>query len=163
MLYKQVIGFDFYKPVEGKIGKLRGMILNTNSWRVTHFVISYGMGKKAKKLVPEKFIKKFDIDNNQIILTEEHQEEEVPKVSRTEKFMCKDFIGIPVLSSDGKKIGKIFDFDIPERLKIWKIWKIMIRTGIKKRRLRISPSDIKTLDQEMVLRKSYDELFPEEE
>ena len=121
MLHSQVKGFEFFKPIEGKIGKLVGMIIDTDKWRVTHFVISRGMGKSAKMLINEKFIKQFDIPNNQILVTDEHEEEEVPTTSKREKFMCKDFIGITVMSVDGKKIGKVTDFDIPEKLKIWKL------------------------------------------
>ena len=139
------------------------MIIDTDKWRVTHFVISRGMGKTAKMLINEKFIKQFDITNNQIFVTDEHEEEEVPTTSKREKFMCKDFIGINVVSGDGKKIGKVTDFDIPEKLKIWKLWKIMISTGFKSRRIRISPEDIRSLGQEMTLRKTYEELFPSEE
>ena len=163
MLHSQVKGFEFFKPIEGKIGKLVGMIIDTDKWRVTHFVISRGMGKSAKMLINEKFIKEFDISNNQILVTDEHEEEEVPTTSKREKFMCKDFIGITVMSVDGKKIGKVTDFDIPEKLKIWKLWKIMISTGFKSRRVRIPPEDIKSLGQEMTLRKTYEELFPPEE
>ena len=140
-----------------------GMIIDTDKWRVTHFVISRGMGKTAKMLINEKFIKQFDITNNQIFVTDEHEEEEVPTTSKREKFMCKDFIGINVVTADGKKIGKVTDFDIPEKLKIWKLWKIMISTGFKSRRIRISPEDIRSLGQEMTLRKTYEELFPSEE
>ena len=139
------------------------MIIDTDKWRVTHFVISRGMGKTAKMLINEKFIKQFDITNNQIFVTDEHEEEEVPTTSKREKFMCKDFIGINVVTADGKKIGKVTDFDIPEKLKIWKLWKIMISTGFKSRRIRISPEDIRSLGQEMTLRKTYEELFPSEE
>jgi len=163
MLHSQAKGFEFFKPIEGKIGKLVGMIIDTDKWRVTHFVISRGMGKTAKMLINEKFIKQFDITNNQIFVTDEHEEEEVPTTSKREKFMCKDFIGINVVSADGTKIGKVTDFDIPEKLKIWKIWKIMISTGFKSRRIRISPEDIRSLGQEMTLRKTYEELFPSEE
>lgn len=163
MLHSQAKGFEFFKPIEGKIGKLVGMIIDTDKWRVTHFVISRGMGKTAKMLINEKFIKQFDITNNQIFVTDEHEEEEVPTTSKREKFMCKDFIGINVVTADGKKIGKVTDFDIPEKLKIWKLWKIMISTGFKSRRIRISPEDIRSLGQEMTLRKTYEELFPSEE
>ena len=92
MLHSQAKGFEFFKPIEGKIGKLVGMIIDTDKWRVTHFVISRGMGKTAKMLINEKFIKQFDITNNQIFVTDEHEEEEVPTTSKREKFMCKDFI-----------------------------------------------------------------------
>jgi len=163
MLYSRVKGFEFKKAIEGIIGKQVGMILNTNTWRVTHFVISHGMGKKSKKLIHEKYVKKFDMDNNLILLTDEHEEEDIPTISKRAMFMCKDFVGISVVSSDNKKIGKVTDFDIPEKLKIWKVWKIMISTGFKSRRLRISPEEIKSLEQEMVLRKTYDELFPPKE
>ncbi|MDP6155128.1 MAG: hypothetical protein QF682_03205 [Candidatus Thermoplasmatota archaeon] len=163
MLYSRVKGFEFKKAIEGIIGKQVGMILNTNTWRVTHFVISHGMGKKAKNLIHEKYVNKFDMDNNLILLNDEHEEEEIPSTSKREMFMCKDFVGISVVSSDNKKIGKVTDFDMPEKLKIWKIWKIMIATGFKSRRLRISPEDIMSLGEEMVLRKTYDELFPSKE
>jgi len=162
MLHSQVVGFDFFKPIEGKIGKLVGMILNTETWRVTHFVISHGMGKSSKMTIEERFVKKFDMTNNMIYLADEHEEEPVPTTSKQTKFMCKDFIGISVISADGKKVGKITDFDIPEKMKIWKMWKVMIKTGFKSRRLRISPEDIRSLGQEMTLRKEYEELFPSE-
>lgn len=164
MLHSQVVNFDFFKPIEGKIGKLVGMMLNTDTWRVTHFVISHGMGKSTKMTIEEKHIKKFDMANNLIYLTDEHEEEPVPTISKRTKFMCKDFIGLTVLSADGKKVGKISDFDIPEKLKIWKVWKVMIKTsGFKNRRLRISPDDIRSIGQEMTLRKDYEELFPSRE
>ena len=163
MLYSRVKGFEFSKPIEGNIGKLVGMVLNTKTWRVTHFVISHGIGKKAKSLIHEKYVQKFDMDNNLILLADEHEEEDIPSASKREMFMCKDFINMPVISSDNTKIGKVSDFDIPEKLKIWKVWKIMIATGFKSRRLRISPDEVRSLSQEMTLRKTYEEFFPSEE
>jgi len=166
MLYKQILKHNLVKPIEGKVGKLIGMIINTQTWQVSHLVADRtGMLDitETKVLIPLEYVKKIELDSNQFLLAEEHKEEEVPKVSKSDMFMCKDFINKKVLSSDGKKIGKIYDFDIPEKLNVWKVWKIMIKTGLKKRRLRISPEDIKIVGKEIILQKSFEEMFPANE
>ncbi len=164
MLYRQIKGYEFIKPIQGKIGTLIGIVFNADKWLVTHFVISHGMGKAGKGLISERFIKEFDTDQNKIILSEDHAEDEIPTSSTKTQFMCKDFIGKKVVSSDGTKVGKIYDLDIPEKLKVWKVWKIMIKTGIKKRRLRISPGEIRSITPtEVVLRKEFGEIFPSTE
>lgn len=165
MLYKQILKHNLVKPIEGKIGKLIGMIINTETWQVSHLVVDRtGMLDivETKVLIPLEYVKEIDLEKRQFILNEEHTEEPVPKVSKKNMFMCKDFINKKVLSSDGQKAGRIFDFDIPEKLQVWKIWKIMINTGMKKRRLRVSPNDIKMVGNEIILQKSFDELFPAE-
>jgi sporulation protein YlmC with PRC-barrel domain len=72
-------------------------------------------------------------------------------------------LGKEVLSSDGHEIGKVYDFDVPLKLKTWTIWKILIKRGIKERRLRLGQDEIESIAENVMLKKSLSEIDAEEE
>ena len=51
-----------------------------------------------------------------------------------------------------------YNIEIPvEKLEEYKVWKLLIKVGIKERRLRISPSEIKEIMEDINLSKSEEE------
>jgi len=60
-----------------------------------------------------------------------------------------------VVDSEGEKIGKIYNLEIPiEKLRQYKVWKLLVKTGFKERRIRISPKEIKEIMDDIRLVKT---------
>ena len=162
MLYSEISNMDFKESIKGKVGKLAGIVFDTKDWKINGFVINHGFGKKNKNVISAKDVVRIDADDRFIHLSEDYQETEVPENSHKEKFFSDELLKMKVLSSDGKKVGKLVDFEITDRLKDYWIWKFLVSTGIKSRRLRLPPNEFKIVDRNLVLDKTYEEIFPEE-
>lgn len=162
MLYSEIRNTDFKEEIRGKVGKLAELIFDTKDWKINGFVINHGFGKKNKKVISTKDVARIDPDERFIHLSEDYQETEVPESWQMDSFLSDDLLKMKVLSSDGEKVGKLIDLEITDRLKDYRIWKLLVSTGIKSRRLRLPPKEFKIVDRNLVLDKTYEEIFPEE-
>ncbi|MEA3559528.1 MAG: PRC-barrel domain-containing protein [Candidatus Thermoplasmatota archaeon] len=162
MLEKIIEKFKVVNSVGENLGKVKEVFLDVGEWEVVAFEISPGMLKKDYLLKISE-IEKFDLEGLQMILKDEHEQGEVPKTPVKEMYPVDELKKLHVLDKDGEKMGKIYDIEIPyEKLKTFNVWRVLIKMGIKERRLRISPDEISEVMQEIKLKKAESEYTGEE-
>lgn len=163
VLYSELKDFKVMNSLgEGK-GKLAGLIVDLSNWNVKNLIISPRMLKK-KVVYKMDDMKEVQEHDKKIVISNEMEEEEMPeKSSMNAAFVEDDLLGKEVVSSDGHEIGKVYDFDVPLELKSWSIWKILIKRGMKERRLRLGQDDIESISENIMLKKSLSEIDSEEE
>lgn len=158
VLYSELEDYEVVNQLGKKIGKFDDLIVDFADWKVKNLILSHGLLKKHVSVKLEK-LKKADEDEKKLVIPTEAQEEDVPeKSSFNAAFVEDDLLGKKVVSSDDHDVGKVYDVDIPISLKHWKIWKILIKRGMKERRLRIGPDEIESIAEEVVLKKSISEI-----
>ena len=161
MLWSNMEGTKIVTPLGDKIGTLDDLEFNGETWKVSYVIIKEGALKR----------KYFAVEPAKIEIKEDEDIELSPEVERKDyEFMdppsihhmyITDLIGKKVESSDGEIIGKVYDVDVATELEQWEIWKILIKVGIKERRLRIGPDEIKDLGETLVLKKRAEEIKEE--
>lgn len=163
VLYSELQDYEVVNQLGKKIGKLDGMIVDFADWKVKNVILSHGILKKHVSVNLEK-LKKADEEEKKLIIPTEAQEENIPESSSfNAAFVEDDLLGKKVVSSDDHEVGKVYDFDVPISLKRWKVWKILIKRGMKERRLRIGPEEIQSISDEIVLKKSISEIEDEDD
>jgi sporulation protein YlmC with PRC-barrel domain len=75
-----------------------------------------------------------------------------PTLPEVDATSLTDLTKKTAVSEDGENIGKISDFDISTLTKPWTVNKIIIKTGIKKRRLRISVDRVKQVEKNVIIK-----------
>lgn len=162
VLYSELEDYEVVNQLGKKIGKFDGLIVDFADWNVKNIILSHGILKKHVSVKLEK-LKKADEEDKKLIIPTEAQEEDMPESSSyNAAFVEDDLIGKKVVSSDDQDVGKVYDIDIPISLKHWKVWKILIKRGMKERRLRIGPDEIESVSDEIVLKKSISEIDDED-
>jgi sporulation protein YlmC with PRC-barrel domain len=142
MLYTQLDDYKVKTPIGDKAGKLDDLIIDSETWKITHLVFSKGFFRKERTGVIPADVKVND-DEKEIIVSPEVDHIDInAKESSVHHLYLSDLEDRKVLSSDGEKVGRVYDVEIATGLKKWEVWKLLISTGIGSRRLRISPSDI---------------------
>ena len=139
------------------IGRIKDFIIDTASWRILLFETSPSILKKDQ-LTDIKDIREIDHDEKLIILREGGEPHDIP--TRLDKGLMSfhDLKKLPVTDKDGEKVGRIYHLEIPiEKLKTYKVWKVLIKVGIKERRLRLSTSEIREVGDEISLRGSLEQ------
>jgi sporulation protein YlmC with PRC-barrel domain len=163
VLYSELKDFKVINSLGDDKGKLAGLIVDLSNWNVKNLIISPRILKKkvVYKMEDMKEVKEHD---KKIVISNEMEEGELPeKSSLVAAFVEDDLLGKEVVTSDGHEIGKIYDFDVPLKLKNWTIWKILIKRGIKERRLRLGQEDIHEISENVMLKKSLSEIESDED
>jgi len=158
VLYSELKDFKVVNQLGNELGKVDGLIVDFSNWDIKNIILAHGI---LKKNVSHKLedLKKADENDKKLIISSDKPEEEMPEVSNfNAAFIEDDLLGKKVISSDKHDVGKVYDFDVPITLKHWKIWKILIKRGIKERRLRIGPDEIESVAEKIVLKKSIAEI-----
>ena len=157
MLEKMMEKYRVVDSVGNKVGKLKDIYLNLDTWKGTAFEYSPGALKKDKVFMASQ-IDKMDHDKGTIILKDKFEDMEPPEKSKREMYPFKEIQKLQVVDSMGEKVGKVYNIDIPvEKLKDFKVWKLLIRVGIKDRRLRISPQEISEIMGVIKLKNTLDQ------
>lgn len=142
MLAEIMEDYKVVNSVGNHIGKIKDIYLDLNTWNITGFEISPGPLKKDF-IISQKNVIKFD-DADKIVIVEDGFEKiDKPDNPVKQQYPFEELKKHHVVDRHGEKVGKIYNLEIPfEKLKTFKVWKVLIKTGIKDRRLRLPPSEI---------------------
>jgi len=157
MLAKLIEDYKVVNSVGNHVGKIKDIYIDLNKWMIVGFEVSPGTLKKEFMIRVEDVVK-FDEGDKIVIVNDEFKMMEAPEHPMRERYPFDELKKHPVFDSEGEKIGKIYNLEIPfEKLKTFKVWKVLIRTGISERRLRLNPSEIVEIMDEIKLAKTEDE------
>jgi len=158
VLFTELKHYEVVDKLGKEVGKVDDLIVDLSSWNITGIKLAHGILRK-KVIHKLDHIEKTDEHEKRIVIPADAPEEEPPEKSTfSSAFLDDDLIHKEVISNDNNEIGKIYDIDIPINLKKWKVWKILIKRGLKERRLRIGPDDIEEVSEEVKLKKSLSEI-----
>ncbi len=156
MLEDMLEKYEIVNSVGETIGKIKEIYIDLDTWDVKALKISPGM-LKGSFLLHLKDVTKIDLDNNRMVVTEEFGKDEIPETATRKLYPYDELSKRTVVDSEGEKVGKIYSLEIPyEKLGSMKIWKMLIKTGIKDRRLRIAPTEVNEVMDDINLRKTID-------
>ncbi len=147
-MYTQVKGYRVRTPSGQDHGKLHDLYVDLDTWNVPFLVVSGGILMK-KETYPFTMLTDVDEIEKMILLEDSDPLEEVPAGRALARM--KDLLGTKVMSEEGEDVGKLYDIDISTKLKQWKVWKLLIRTGFGERRLRISSSEVRDISDRIVI------------
>lgn len=153
MLYSELKDFGVKIPLGEKIGKFEGLVVDEKC-NIKEIVVHPGILKESV-IYDIKDVDEINEDEKEIVIKGNAAHNSLPEHSIRTKMFTEDLIDKKVISNDGEPVGKLYDFDITTN-KI--IGKLLISRGIKERRLRISPSKIKEVEEEIILAMNIDEL-----
>ncbi|HHD15253.1 MAG TPA: hypothetical protein ENK47_00930 [Euryarchaeota archaeon] len=152
MLAEILEKYKVINSVGNTIGKVKDIYLDLNTWNIVGFRISPGPLKKDFVLGPGEIVK-FDTTDSTIIVNDDFEQDEIPKQPRKDMYPFDELKKHTVVDSEDKKIGKIYNLEIPyEKLKAFKVWRVLIKTGISERRLRLHPTEIKEVMETIKLK-----------
>jgi len=154
MLMKILEEYKVSNTVGEHVGKIKEAYIDLDKWEIVAFEVSPGALKKNVLIDLEEMVK-LDMDEKTLVVKDDHQVKEVPDTPVKHLYPLDHLMDLHVVDADGEKVGKIYNLEVPyEKLRKFKIWKILIRTGIKEKRLRLSPSEIKEVMKEIHLKKA---------
>jgi sporulation protein YlmC with PRC-barrel domain len=158
VLYSELKKFKAYTQLGQEIGKISGLIADLSDWHVKNIIISPSILKK-KVIYKLDDLQEVRENEKKIIFSGESPSEEPPdKSAMNAAIVEEELIDKEVISSDKHEVGKVYDFDIPLKLDSWPIWKILIKRGIKERRLRLGPGDFESFSDKIVLKMSMNDI-----
>ena len=139
------------------IGRIKDFVIDVESWRIMQFEVSPSILKKDI-LINIGDIREIDHEEKLVVLKEGGEPHDIPTKLDKGLISFHDLKKLHVSDKDGKKVGKIYHLEVPiEKLKTYKVWKILIKVGIKERRLRLSTSEIHEVGDEVTLRRSLEQ------
>ncbi|MBN1390105.1 MAG: PRC-barrel domain-containing protein [Candidatus Thermoplasmatota archaeon] len=142
MLANVIKEYKVVNSVGTHVGRISDIYMDLSTWTITGFEVSPGALKKDL-LVGIEDVVKLDEGDKIMILKDDFRSEDRPERPQRERYPFEKLRKLTVLDHEGEKVGKVYDLEIPfEKLKTFKVWKVLIRTGISERRLRLNPSEI---------------------
>jgi len=157
MLAKIIEDYKMVNSVGNHVGKVKDIFIDLNTWMVVGFEVSPGTLKKDIVIRTQDIVK-FDEADGIIIVKDDYVPEESPEHPMKERYSFDELKKHDVVDSEGDKVGRIYNLEIPfEKLKAFKVWKVLIKTGISERRLRLNPSEITEIMEDIKLAKTEDE------
>ncbi|MBN1390184.1 MAG: PRC-barrel domain-containing protein [Candidatus Thermoplasmatota archaeon] len=154
MLMKELEGYKVVNTVGEPVGKIKEAYLDLGKWEVVAFSISPGAIKK-NVIINLEDVDTMDIEDRTVIVKDRFTADEEPKLPVKDMYPMKKLMDLNVIDADDEKVGRIYDLEVPyEKLKKFKVWKVLIRTGIKERRIRLSPNEIAEVMNEIRLKKA---------
>lgn len=152
MLAEIIEKYRVVNSVGNTIGKVKDIHIDLNTWKIEAFEISPGALKKDFLLRASEIVK-FDEKDQIVIVADDYLSEEVPKTPRKDLFPFDELKKKNVLDRNEEKVGKVYNLEIPfEKLKVLKVWKLLIKTGISDRRLRISITEVEEIMENITLK-----------
>lgn len=146
-----------YKVVNSvgeEIGKIKDIYIDINTWKIVAFEISPGALKK-NQTIRSRDVSRFDETSKHVLLKDGYETSEVPKQVLKEMYPFNELKKHHVVDKDGQKVGKIYNLEIPiEKLRQYRVWKLLVKTGLKERRIRISTKEIKEIMDDVRLVKT---------
>ncbi|MBN1539541.1 MAG: PRC-barrel domain-containing protein [Candidatus Thermoplasmatota archaeon] len=154
MLMKDLEGCKVVNTVGEHVGKIREAYVDLDKWEINAFELSPGTLKK-NIILDLRDIQKVDIEERTMVVRDSFKGGEPPKMPVKNMYPLKELMDLHVVDADGEKVGRIYDLEVPyEKLRNFRVWKVLIRTGIKERRLRLSTAEIAEVMNEVRLRKA---------
>lgn len=149
--------YEIVNSVGESMGKIKEVYIDLETWKIEALKISPGI-TKSSYLLKIGSIEDVNLEEHFMIINDEFEKGEIPKEPSKKLYPYDELQTKQVVDSDGEKVGKIYSVEIPyDKLGTFKIWKILIKTGIKDRRLRISPDEVKYVMKDINLKKKIDE------
>lgn len=163
MLAEIMEKYKVVNSVGNTVGKVRDIYIDLNTWKIEGFEISPGTLKKSFVLNTSEIVK-FDETDQIIIIRDEFEREEIPETPKKDMYPFEELKKHNVVDSEEEKIGRIYNLEIPfEKLKVFKVWKILIKTGFSERRLRIATTDVVEIMDDIKLKGNRDEYIEKAE
>jgi len=153
MLYSILKKCELTTPIGEKIGKITDLLVDTREtpWTVKKITLKKRiLGKSFAYPIDQ--VEKVNKTQKNVRITGYVKPETPPTLSKVDMMFLGDLTKKNAVSEDGEKIGKIYDFDVSTLTKPWTVEKVLIKTGIKKRRLRISVDRIKTTEKNVIIK-----------
>ena len=145
------------------IGKVKDIYIDLDNWGITGFLVSPGTLKKEFILGPDEVVK-IDETDKIIIVDDELEKKETPNTPMMKLYPFEEIKKHNVVDRKGEKLGRIYNLEIPyEKLKVFKVWKLLIKTGFTERRLRLSPSEVENVMDDINLRGLIEDYKEEDE
>jgi len=153
MLYSILKKCELTTPIGEKIGKITDLLVDTckTPWTVKKIALKTRMLGKSFAY-PIDQVEKVDKTQKTVQVTGHVEPETPPTLSKVDMMYLEDLTKKNAVTEDGEKIGKIYNFDISTVTKPWTVEKVLIKTGIRKRRLRISVDRIKTIEKDVMIK-----------
>jgi sporulation protein YlmC with PRC-barrel domain len=156
MLEEMLEKYEIVNSVGESIGKIKEIYIDLQSWDIKALKVSPGV-IKSSFLLDIKEIRTVDLDKHRMVVGDEFEQGEIPSSPSKNMYPYDELTKRNVVDSDGQKVGKIYSLEIPyHKLGTLKVWKLLIKTGIKDRRLRISPTEVHEVMDDINLRKNID-------
>jgi sporulation protein YlmC with PRC-barrel domain len=163
MLAELIEKYKVVNSVGNTIGKVRDIYIDLETWKIEAFEISPGALKKDFLLKTTEIVK-FDETDKIMIIGDDFEKDDIPDTPRKNMFPFEELKKRHVVDSEDEKVGKIYNLEIPfEKLKVFKVWKVLIKTGISDRRLRVSPTEIEEVMDHITLKGTLEEYSEKEE
>jgi sporulation protein YlmC with PRC-barrel domain len=154
VLYSELKDFKVYSKLGQEQGSVNDLIVDLSTWDIKNLIVSPSILKKNVAYDLGN-LKEVNESEKRFIIPGDLEEKEVPEISTFNMaFADSELIGKEVVSKDSQDLGKVYDFDVPLKLENWMVWKILIKRGIKERRLRISPYEIESISDKIFLKKT---------
>ena len=163
MLAEIMEKYKVVNSVGNTVGKVKDIYIDLNTWKIEGFEISPGALKKDFILNTNEIVK-FDEADKIIIVKDEFEQGEKPENPKRDMYPFEELKKRNVVDIEGEKIGKVYNLEIPfEKLKVFKVWKILIKTGISERRLRIPTADVADIMDDIKLSGNKDDYLEKAE
>jgi sporulation protein YlmC with PRC-barrel domain len=142
MLEDMLEKYEIVSSVGDKIGKIKEVYIDIEAWEIKFLKVSPGV-VKSSFLLDLKDVETVDLENHRMIVKDDYERGDLPDKPTKHMYPYDDLVKHEVVDIEEEKIGKIYSMEVPyKKLKSFKIWKLLIRTGLTGRRLRLSPSEI---------------------
>jgi len=153
MLYSILKKCELTTPLGEKIGKITDLLVDAREtpWTVKKITLKTRiLGKSFAYPIDQ--IEKVNKAQKNVRITGYVEPETPPALSKVDMMFLGDLTKKNAVTEDGEKIGKIYNFDVSTLTKPWTVEKVLIKTGIRKRRLKISVDRVKTIEKNVVIK-----------
>lgn len=154
LLKSDIKGFKVEFQTGDKVGKLDDLVVDSTKerWPIVGLKVVPGIARKELMVMPTHDVQ-IDVEEEEKIVITGKAKLEKPLVDASARSrMDLEFLDdLPVVTMDGERIGKVYDVVILERVKPWKVWKVLVKQkGLRKRRLRMDVRDIGKVTNEAI-------------
>jgi sporulation protein YlmC with PRC-barrel domain len=157
MLAELLEEYKVINTVGEEFGKIKDVYFDLKDWMVSGFQLSPGLFKKDTLLRMDDILQIRD-DEKTIIARDDFKGIDLPKEPSLSLFPFDELKRRKIVDRSGEHVGKIYNMEIPyDKLKKLMVWKILIKTGLKERRLRIRPQEISEVLEEIKLHRTLED------
>ena len=150
MLFSQLKGIIIRTDKGHEKGKINNIIIDIDKWTIDGIEVSTGL-LKEQIYFPVDVILELDPVKKILLIDDEGESIDSPVTDDLPLALASDILSMKVITLEGEDVGKLYDFDIATKLKHWKVWKLLIKTGFNQRRLRISPTEVHDMTDRIVI------------
>ncbi|MBS3817418.1 MAG: PRC-barrel domain-containing protein [Candidatus Thermoplasmatota archaeon] len=159
ILYSKIIRTKVDTPNQRGKAKLVDVLAlkDAGNWKAGEVMIESGLVNKKGRFFSVNEVR-FDPEEEKLELTKSLNKGKKNPMGRHELFLSR-LDGKKVVSSKGKDLGRVYDYELHLDLKPWKVWKILMDpTGLSplKRRMKIPTKAVeKVEDKTIILKKGW--------